>query len=340
MKNYRNTYDYGDSSAKESNQVSSNLDFSEKNKINSIRDAYAYYLKNILNKKKEFVLLDADLGTVAKTNNYIQNFSNRYIQVGIAEQNLIGIAAGIAQYGKVPIVQSLSVFLTGRAYDQIRESICYSKLNVKLVGLHAGMTLSPDGATHQTGEDIALMSSLPNIEIFTPADTYQLKKILPNFLNSKKPGYLRLYFPKTYNLTKSVKFKPKKIQIIQPKKKINVISYGYMLSKASEAIEVLKKKDIHCGLINIHCIKPIDKDNLMKIAKMSDLLVIIEDHNSFGGLGSIIAQLVAQKFPTKILSINSNDKFGKTGLPEENLNYLGLTTNKIINKITQYIKKL
>jgi len=340
MKNYRNTYDYGDSAAKESNQVSSNLEFSEKNEINSIRDAYAYYLKNIIKKNKKFVLLDADLGTVAKTNNYIQNFKNRYIQVGIAEQNLIGVAAGIAQYGKIPIVQSLSVFLTGRAYDQIRESICYSKLNVKLVGLHAGMTLSPDGATHQTGEDIALMSSLPNIEIFTPADPYQLKKILPNFLNSKKPGYLRLYFPKTYNLTKAIEFKPRKIQIIKSQKKINLISYGYMLTKAIESIEILRKKGIDCGLVNVHCIKPIDENSLMKIAKTSKLLVVIEDHNNFGGLGSIIAQLIAKKFPTKILSINTDDKFGTTGLPDENLNYLGLSTNKIVNKITRYINKL
>ena len=184
----KNTYDYGDNQLKESNQVKSSVKFNPKDDISNIRDAYAYHLKKIILNNEKFVLIDADLGTVAKTLDFKKELKSRYIQAGIAEQNGIGIAAGIAQFGKIPIFQSLSVFLTGRPYDQIRESICYSNLNVKLIGLHAGMTLSPDGATHQTGEDIALMSSLPNMEVYTPSDSYQLMKLLPKFLNKKHLG--------------------------------------------------------------------------------------------------------------------------------------------------------
>ena len=153
---------------------------------------HTFYLSKLIKKDKKLILVDADLGTVAKTLELKKIIKNRYIQVGIAEQNAIGIAAGVAQFGMKPIVQSLAVFLTGRAFDQIRESI-YIQPNVKLVGLHSGFTLSPDGATHQTGEDIALMSSLPDMEIFAPADSRQLKNCYPN-LNSKV-GYLRLFFP-------------------------------------------------------------------------------------------------------------------------------------------------
>jgi len=211
----KNSYDYGQNdSVKESNQISTNLDFNEKNEYNSIRDAYSYYLTKLLIDNQKFVLVDVDLGTVAKTLDFKNKISKRYVQSGISEQNAVGVAAGIAQFGKVPIIQSLAVFLTGRAFDQIRESISYSNLNVKLVGLHSGFTLSPDGATHQTGEDLALMSSLPNFEIYAPADHLQLKKILPTFLNSKKPGYLRLFFPKTKIISKK-KILNKKIKIIK-----------------------------------------------------------------------------------------------------------------------------
>lgn len=335
----KTTYDYGQAIIKESNQINFSLEFSEKQNFSSIRDAYAFYLKKILIKNSKYVLLDADLGTVAKTNDLKIKLKKRYIQVGIAEQNLIGIAAGVAQFKKIPIVQSLAVFLTGRAFDQIRESVCYSELNVKLVGMHSGMTLSPDGATHQTGEDISLISSLPNIEIYSPADSHQLKLILPKFLNSKKPSYLRLFFPKALNITKGRKFYHKKIQIIKNLKKINIISYGYMLQKSYETVNILKKKGIDCGLINLHCIKPLDHKGILKISKKSKILVVIEDHNQFGGLGSMISSYISEKNPTKILSINSGDKFGKTGLPEENLNYLGLSTNKIVSKILKYLKK-
>lgn len=332
----KSTYDFGQSTIKDSNQINLSLDFSEKNDFSSIRDAYSYFIKKIILKDKKFVLLDADLGTVAKTNKLKELIKERYIQVGIAEQNLIGIAGGIAQFGKTPIVQSLAVFLTGRAFDQIRESICYSNLNVKLIGLHAGMTLSPDGATHQTGEDLALINSLPNIEIYTPADSHQLKLLLPKFLKSKKPGYLRLFFPKARVLTKKIKYNHNKIQIIKKLSDINIISYGYMLQNSWMACKELEKKGLNCGLVNVHCIKPLDTKGILEINKKSKILVIVEDHNKFGGLGSIITQIISEKKPNRVLSINTDDKFGKTGLPEENLNYLGLSTKKIVKSIISY----
>lgn len=334
----KNTYDYGQSQAKESNQSNLSLEFKENQSFSSIRDAYSFYVSKIIKNRKKTVLIDVDLGTVAKTLELKKEIKNRYIQVGIAEQNAIGIAAGIAQFGMIPIVQSLAVFLTGRAFDQIRESISYSNLNVKLVGLHSGFTLSPDGATHQTGEDIALMSSLPEMEIYTPSDSLQLKKILPKFINSKKAGYLRLFFPKA-NIISNKTYKYKKIQIIKKLKDINIITYGYMLQKSLEAHIMLKHKKINTGLVNVHCIKPIDKQTLLKISKKSKLIVVVEDHNEYGGLGSIVAKILAENKPKKMLFINSRDKFGTTGLPDQNLDYLGLSSEKIFKKILLHAKK-
>jgi len=335
----KNSYEYGqNASIRESNQINLDLDFNEKNDLNSIRDAYSFYISKELLNNEKFVLIDVDLGTVAKTLHLKKKLRNRYVQSGISEQNAVGVSAGIAQFGKIPIVQSLAVFLTGRAFDQIRESISYSELNVKLVGLHSGFTLSPDGATHQTGEDIALISSLPNFEIYAPADHLQLKKILPIFLNSKKPGYLKLFFPKTKIISKK-RVINKKIQIIKSLKNINLLSYGVMSQKLNEAYIELKKKGVEVGILNVPFIKPIDKKELINISKKSKILFVIEDHNQYGGLGSIISQIISENNPTKIVSINSNDKFGTTGLPEENLNYLGLSTKKIINKVLTYVKK-
>lgn len=335
----KNSYEYGqNASIRESNQINLDLDFNEKNDLNSIRDAYSFYISKELLNNEKFVLIDVDLGTVAKTLHLKKKLRNRYVQSGISEQNAVGVSAGIAQFGKIPIIQSLAVFLTGRAFDQIRESISYSELNVKLVGLHSGFTLSPDGATHQTGEDIALISSLPNFEIYAPADHLQLKKILPIFLNSKKPGYLKLFFPKTKIISKK-RVINKKIQIIKSLKNINLLSYGVMSQKLNEAYIELKKKGVEVGILNVPFIKPIDKKELINISKKSKILFVIEDHNQYGGLGSIISQIISENNPTKIVSINSNDKFGTTGLPEENLNYLGLSTKKIINKVLTYVKK-
>lgn len=335
----KNSYEYGqNASIRESNQINLDLDFNEKNDLNSIRDAYSFYISKELLNNEKFVLIDVDLGTVAKTLHLKKKLKNRYVQSGISEQNAVGVSAGIAQFGKIPIIQSLAVFLTGRAFDQIRESISYSELNVKLVGLHSGFTLSPDGATHQTGEDIALISSLPNFEIYAPADHLQLKKILPIFLNSKKPGYLKLFFPKTKIISKK-RVINKKIQIIKSLKNINLLSYGVMSQKLNEVYIKLKKKGVEVGILNVPFIKPIDKKELINISKKSKILFVIEDHNQYGGLGSIISQIISENNPTKIVSINSNDKFGTTGLPEENLNYLGLSTKKIINKVLTYVKK-
>ena len=327
----KNTYEFGNDDIK-SNQVNFTNEFDETNQIASIRDAYAYYIQQLIKKNKNIIIIDADLGTVAKTFISSKKYNKQFVQVGICEQNMIGVAAGIAQYGKIPVAQSLSVFLTGRSYDQIRESICYSNLNVKLVGLHAGMTLSPDGATHQTGEDIALMSSLPNMEVYAASDHIQLKKLLPYFIKSKNPGYLRLFFPQAKKFTHGIKFNFKKLQIIKPIMKINIISYGYMSQKANEIYEYFQNKNIKIGIINAHSIKPFDFISLEKIVKTTDKLIIIEDHNIYGGLGSIICSKI-KNGKLKKYCLNTNDRFGTTGLPEQNLDYLGLSTKKLIKKV-------
>lgn len=331
----RNTYEFGSDDIK-SNQVNFVNEFNENSNICSVRDAYAFYIQKILKKNKKIILVDADLGTVAKTFISSKKYNKQFVQVGISEQNMIGVAAGLALYGKIPVAQSLAVFLTGRPYDQIRESVCYSNLNIKLVGLHGGMTLSPDGATHQTGEDIALMSSLPNMEVYAITDHYQLKILLPKFLKSKNPGYLRLFFPQAKMITNKSSFKFHKIQILKKIKKINILSYGYMSQKADDLYEHFKKKNIEIGVINVHSIKPFDNSGLEKAIKKTEKLIILEDHNFYGGLGSIICSNLKNP-KIKKYCINTNDRFGTTGLPEENLDYLGLSTIKLKKKILKII---
>jgi transketolase len=332
-----NTYEFGSDDIK-SNQINFVNEFDENDNVCSVRDAYAFYIQKILKKNKDIVLIDADLGTVAKTFLSSKKYNKQFVQVGISEQNMIGVAAGIAQYGKIPVAQSLAVFLTGRPYDQIRESVCYSNLNVKLVGLHAGMTLSPDGATHQTGEDIALMTSLPNMEVYAVSDHYQLKMLLPEFIKSKRPGYLRLFFPQAKLITNNSDFKFRKIQILKKIKKTNILSYGYMGQKANDLYEYLKKRNIEIGIINVHSIKPFDHSGLEKAIKKSEKLIILEDHNFYGGIGSIVSSKI-QNTTIKKYCINTDDRFGKTGLPEENLNYLGLSTKSLIKKILKIINE-
>jgi transketolase len=319
---------------KESSQIRTKLNFNINDPESSQRDAYASEITKIGKYNENIILLDADLMTVGKTHVFREEFPDRHIQVGIAEQNMIGIAAGLAQMGKLPITHSLAVFAIGRTFDQIKESVCYSELNVKMVGLHAGLTLGPDGATHQTMEDISLMASLPNMSVIAPADSQQVIDILPQVLENDRPTYIRLLFP---NIPKTIEPNTTILgvnQILRSGNDLTVITSGQLVNKCLKAAEYLKNNNnLSIEVINVHTIKPFDYETILHSFERTRRGLVVEEHNMYGGIGSIVAYFTAKEHPTRIDYINTNDKFGSTGLPNDLLEAYGLDEGNIIKKI-------
>ena len=324
---------------KESSQVRTKLNYDPKSEESSQRDAYAHQIAIEGERIENLTLLDADLMTVGKTHVFRDKFPSRHIQVGIAEQNMMGIAAGLAQMGRLPVAHSLAVFGIGRTFDQIRESICYSELNVKIVGYHAGLTLGPDGATHQTMEDIALMASLPNMSIVAPADAQQTIDVLPQILDSDSPTYLRLLFP---NIPKTIEPNSStlgKNQVLKKGSDITFISYGQMVDKCIKASRYIESEfNVSVEIINVHTIKPLDFESIATSLEKTKQGLVVEEHNFYGGLGSIISYYCAKNLPTNLNFINTNDRFGTTGLPEELLDSYGLSAKNIIDKTIKVLK--
>ncbi|NQT49979.1 SDR family oxidoreductase [Candidatus Kuenenbacteria bacterium] len=323
-----------------SNEVKEELIYDPSDELLSQRDAYADKLAEMGEKFPSMVVLDADLCTVGKTFVFRDKYPGRHIQVGIAEQNMMGIAAGLAQLGKIPIAHSLAVFAAGRPFDQIRESICYSKLNVKIVGLHAGVTLAPDGATHQTMEDIALMCSLPNMCVISPADAQQTRDLLPQLIELDSSVYFRLVFPKIPKTIAPGTTKLGKIQVLRSGTDITLVSTGQMVYKTLQAAEILQNKGISAEVLNVHTIKPIDKQALVQSFSKTKKGVVIEEHNIYGGLGSIVATVLAEQCPSQLEFINTNDQFGTTGQPEELLTKFGLQPEPIADKVINFCNQI
>jgi transketolase len=326
-------------SHRQSAQVATNLAYDPTELEQSQRDGYADLLANLGDKYPELVVIDADLSTVGKTFGFKDKWPERHLQVGIAEQNMMGVAAGMAQFGMIPICHSLAVFGIGRTFDQIRESICYSELNVKIVGLHAGITLGQDGATHQTMEDIALMASLPNMSVVAPADAHQTRELLPSIIEADSPVYLRLLFPKMTNITANSKTTYGKVQVIKEGSDLTIFSYGQTLHMCLDAANLLEKEGHSVGVINIHTLKPIDTEGVLEQLRVTGKGLVVEEHNMFGGLGSMIASISSEFCPSKLKFINTNDKFGLTGLPEEILESFGFTVDNISNTAIALIEE-
>lgn len=269
-----------------------------------------------------------------KTNIFAKAHPDRFFDIGIAEQNMIGIAAGMATCGKIPFASSFAVFVTGRVYDQIRSSVCYPNLNVKICGTHSGLTVGEDGATHQMLEDINLMKALPNMRIISPSDDTQTKWAVEEASKIQGPVYIRLCrmaTPVIYD-NKS-KFQFGKGICFGDGKDATVFATGDMVSKALEAKDILQSKynkDIR--VVDIHTIKPIDEDLIIKCAKETEKLISVEDHSIIGGLGSSIADVLVSKYPKKLTKIGTTD-FGKSGDAEEVLKFYGLTPEKIVEEV-------
>lgn len=281
-------------------------------------------------KNENIIALTADLAGSLKLNGFIKEFPDRFIQCGIAEANMIGIAAGLTIGGKIPYTTTFANFSTGRVYDQIRQSVAYSNKNVKICASHAGLTLGEDGATHQILEDIGMMKMLPGMTVIVPADYNQTKAATKAIADHNGPVYLRFGRPVWPIFTKEEDFVIGKAQVISNGADISIFACGHLVWIAVEASRILEEKGISVDLINMHTIKPLDTEAVIKSIRKTGCAVTAEEHNIFGGLGDSIAQVAARNHPIPIEYVGTNDTFGESGKPSELLVKYGLDANHIV----------
>ena len=300
------------------------------------RQSYGEALLELGKENKNIVVFDADLSTATKTNIFAKEFPERFYDMGIAEQNMISTAAGMSTCGKIPYASTFAVFAAGRAYDQIRNSVCYPKLNVKICATHAGVTVGEDGATHQMIEDISLMRTLPNMTVLSTSDDVQTKWAVKEISKINGPVYLRLSrlaTPIIYG--ENQKFEIGKAVQIGEGTDATIFATGVTVSEAIKAQEILENKGIKVRVVDIHTVKPIDKDMIIKCAKETKKLISVEDHNVIGGLGSAISEVLTEEYPVKLLRMGINDTFGKSGKAIELMQYFGITAENIVEKVAK-----
>lgn len=301
------------------------------------RQSYGEALLELGKENENIVVFDADLSTATKTNLFAKEFPNRFFDMGIAEQNMISTAAGMATCGKIPYASTFAVFAAGRAYDQIRNSVCYPKLNVKICATHAGITVGEDGATHQMIEDISLMRTLPNMTVISTSDDLQTKWAVKEISKINRPVYLRLSrlaTPIIYD--ENQKFEIGKAVQIGEGTDATIFATGVTVSEAIKAQGILKEKGINVRVIDVHTIKPIDKEMIVKCAKETKKLISIEDHNIIGGLGSAISEVLTDECPTKLIRLGIKDTFGKSGKATELMKYFGITAEDLARQMEQF----
>ena len=297
------------------------------------RQAYGEALAEF-GEKFDFVVMDADLSKSTKTDSFKKKFPERFINSGIAEADMISAAAGIASCGKTVFASSFAMFAAGRAFEQVRNSVCYPHLNVKIGATHAGISVGEDGATHQCLEDIALMRALPNMTVIVPCDPIETEKAVFAAAEYKGPVFLRLARPNVEDITKPEdKFEIGKAQVLIDGNDACIIATGLMVSRAVEAANELKKEGIDTAVINMHTIKPIDKDAILKYNSKCKVIVTAEEHSIIGGLGSAVAEVIAGISGSKFAMVGIEDKFGHSGDPNKLFEEYGLTAENIIKKV-------
>lgn len=305
-----------------------NIDFENKK---ATRESYGEALEEIGVEDLKVVVLDADLSGATKTNIFGKKCPERFFNMGIAEQDMVGTAAGLATCDKIPYISSFAVFLAGRAYDQIRASVAYPKLNVKLCATHAGITVGEDGATHQMLEDISLMRTLPNMTVISVSDDTETKWAVRKIKEINGPVYLRLSrmaIPRIY--TEDQEFEIGKGIQIGEGRDATVIATGVTVIEALKAQEELKEKNINIRVIDMHTIKPIDKEIIIKAAQETEKIITIEDHSVIGGLGSAVMEVLAENYPKKVIRLGIQDTFGESGKAELLMKKYGITSENIV----------
>ncbi len=303
------------------------------------RDGFGDGLTELGRNNPDIVALCADLLGSLKMDQFKKENPERFIQVGIAEANMMGIAAGLATCGKIPYTGTFANFSTGRVYDQIRQSIAYSGKNVKICASHAGVTLGEDGATHQILEDIGMMKMLPGITVINPCDYAQTKAATIAIANHDGPVYLRFGRPSWPVFTENLPFEIGKGILLNEGKDVTIVATGHLVWKAVEAVKQLENEGISCDLINIHTIKPLDEDIILRSARKTGCIVSAEEHQRHGGLGDSIAQLLARNLPTPQEYVAVNDQFGESGTPDQLLEKYGMGTSDVVTAVRNVLKR-
>lgn len=300
------------------------------------REAYGKALVKLGKINDDVVVLDADLSKSTKTNDFCKAYPNRFFNMGIAEQNLVGAACGFAAAGKIPFASTFAMFATGRAFEVIRNSACYPKLNVKICATHAGITVGEDGGSHQSVEDISLMRSVPNMTVLVPADGVEAEKMIFAAAEFNGPMYVRLgrsavptLFDEDYN------FEIGKGVVLKEGNDATIIACGMMVNEAILAADMLKEENINVRVINMSTIKPIDTELIIKAAKETKAIVTAEEHSIIGGLGSAVSEVVSENCPIIVKKVGINDCFGESGTPAELLEKYGLTAKHIVEKVKE-----
>ena len=311
---------------------------SEVKKI-ATRESYGNALAELGAEYENLVVLDADLAAATKTGVFKKAFPERHIDCGIAECNMMGIAAGLATTGKIPFASSFAMFAAGRAFEQVRNSIGYPKLNVKIGATHAGISVGEDGATHQCNEDIALMRTIPGMVVINPADDVEAKAAVRAAIEHQGPVYLRfgrLAVP-VINYNSDYKFELGKGVVLREGKDVTIIATGLPVSECLAAADKLAADGIDAKVINIHTIKPLDEELVVKAAQETGKVVTVEEHSVIGGLGSAVCDVLSEKCPTKVMKIGINDTFGESGPAVELVKKYGLDADSIYDKVKAFV---
>ncbi len=299
------------------------------------RDSFGEAVTELAAENPDIVVLDADLAAATKTGIFKKAYPDRFFDCGIAEANMVGIAAGLASCGKIPFAASFAMFAAGRAYEQVRNSVGYPHLNVKIAGSHAGISVGEDGATHQCCEDIALMRTIPGMVVLNPSDHYEMKAAVRAMAEYNGPCYVRLgrLAVDTVNHNDDYKFELGKGIKLREGTDISIIATGLMVQEAVKAADALAAEGISAEVINIHTIKPIDEDIIVSTAKKTGNVITVEEHNIIGGLGEAVSTVLSEKYPTLVTRIGVNDTFGHSGPAVDLLKEFGLSAEHIIEVV-------
>lgn len=312
----------------------------DKTKTNSIRKAFGKTLAEIGELNKKIIVMDADLACSTQTKIFADKFPDRFFDCGIAEQNMLATAAGLASEGKIPFVASFAVFVTGRTYDQIRNGICYPNFNVKIVGTHGGVTVGEDGATHQALEDISLMRGLPHMTVIVPADCKECQEAIKYAALHEGPTYIRIPRSNVPDIfDENYSFNIHKAVVVEEGTDVSVFTNGETLAEVLLAAEELKKDNISLEVINVPVVKPLDFQTVIESVKKTKFAITVENHSIIGGLGSAICETLADKLPSKVYRFGIHDEFGQSGKAEELIEYYGLDSKTLAKRIRAIIKR-
>lgn len=304
------------------------------------RQSYGEALAKLGEENENVVVLDADLSSATKTSIFAKKFPDRFFDIGIAEQDMMGTAAGLSTFGKIPYASTFAVFASGRSYDQVRNTIAHTNANVKICATHAGITVGEDGATHQMLEDIGMMRMLPNMRVISPSDDVQTKWVIKEVSKIQGPFYIRLcrlatpiIYDEEFVKENNIKFEIGKGIQIGNETDASIIATGVTVQEALKAKENLEKEGINIRVIDMHTIKPIDKELIIKCAKETKKIITIEDHSIYGGLGSSVCEVLSENYPAKVIRMGIKDTFGESGKAEELMRHFKIDCNSIVEVV-------